>query len=84
MSFKRILTAIVATLFIPTVTLAGSAMIPPTTMNTTTFVDSLSVNSDTTLFVGLSWTFGSRGQGVEGILGVAYGEIDLEEDVIGA
>ena len=84
MSFKRILTAIVATLFIPTVTLAGSAMIPPTTMNTTTFVDSFSENSDTTLFVGLSWTFGSRGQGVEGILGVAYGEIDLDEDVKGA
>ncbi len=39
--------------------------------------------NDTTLFAGLNWTFGSQGQGVEGILGVASGEIDLDGDVTG-
>ncbi|WP_108838662.1 hypothetical protein [Tateyamaria sp. Alg231-49] len=76
MFLSRILAAIALMLAVPTATLAGSLAAPPTT--------TLVGKSDTTLFAGLSWTFGSRGQGVEGILGVAYGDIDVDEDVTGA
>ena len=41
-------------------------------------------NSDTTLFAGVNFTFGSGGQNVEGVVGVAYGEIDTSNDVKGA
>ncbi|MEL6807269.1 MAG: hypothetical protein AAFO97_05775 [Pseudomonadota bacterium] len=76
MSIVRTLAAIAVFLAIPTITLAGSVVAPPTT--------TLVGKSDSTLFVGLSWTFGSRGQGVEAIIGAAYGDIDDDEDVTGA
>ena len=76
MFFVRTLAAIALLLGIPTITLAFDTALPPTT--------TLVGKSDSTLFVGLSWTFGSRGQGVEGIIGAAYGDIDDDEDVTGA
>ncbi len=41
-------------------------------------------SNQTTAFVGLNWVFGSGGQTVEGILGVAHGEVDAAGDVTGA
>lgn len=41
-------------------------------------------DSDTTLFAGVNFTFGSGGQNVEGVVGLAYGEIDTSNDVKGA
>ena len=41
-------------------------------------------SSRTAAFVGLNWVFGGGDQTVEGILGVAYGEVDAGGDVTGA
>ncbi|WP_299722022.1 hypothetical protein [uncultured Tateyamaria sp.] len=60
--------------------MAGSTPIPPVTTTTTTFAET----SETTLFAGFALTIGSGGDGVEGILGVAHGDIDLDGDVTGA
>lgn len=68
--------AVAIALFFPTVSLAGAMPATPTT----SFVE----NEDTTLFAGISLVFGPGGQGVEGVLGVAHGDIDLDGDVTGA
>lgn len=75
MSYSRYanVTVLAAALMVPTISSAGGQM-------QTTFIE----NSDTTLFAGISFVFGSRGESVEGILGVATGEIDLDGDVTGA
>ncbi len=65
-------------LALPSLAIAGATPVPPAT--TTTFAE----NTDTTLFAGFALTIGSGGDGVEGILGVARGKIDLEGDVTGA
>lgn len=41
-------------------------------------------SEDTRFFAGLNWTFGSGGQSVEGILGVAHGSTDAGGDFTGA
>jgi hypothetical protein len=71
---------LIAGLFALTATTHALAGTLPTPVTTTQTLGS----NDTTLFVGLNWTFGAHGQGVEGILGVAYGEIDPDGDVEGA
>lgn len=55
---------------------AGTVSPPPTT--TVTGI------SRTTAFVGLNWVFSANGQSVEGILGVAHGNVDASGDVTGA
>ncbi|MEM6371810.1 MAG: hypothetical protein AAF727_03395 [Pseudomonadota bacterium] len=75
----KILTAalLAAALVGPSLASAGNGTGVVTT--TTTFAET----SETTLFAGFAITLG-RGEGVEGILGVAHGRIDLDGDVRGA
>lgn len=76
--FVRLSTAALAlAMTFPTLSLAGDG--PQQAVTVTTPV----ARNDTTLFAGLNWTFGAQGQGVEGVLGIASGEIDLDGDVTG-
>lgn len=67
--------ALAAMLAVPSLAFAGERPIEPMTR--------IVGSNDTSLFAGLNWTFGSNGQGVEGVLGVASGEIDVDGDVTG-
>lgn len=63
----------IATLFLGLFSTASIAQAPPPSS-----VD------DTNAYVGLNWTFGSDGQGLEGIIGVVHASTDSNGDTTGA
>jgi len=76
MIWKVHVTLSVVALAIAAPSFAGVAPPPPAA--------AVTGSNQTTAFVGLNWVFGSGEQTVEGILGVAYGEVDAAGDVTGA